>query len=160
MLLWDHVTYQTHYIFTCTRPMATKYGKVGNFYKGLPPINSYKFVLMWSHVKNWKYHISTITVFMFTRLIRVVTCCRCRDKQLAPVNWHDLWIRRSCKVTWQIKCIISLPAEHQWTPIRQSADLQWEASILKAMWPFDNLTNVGSLDSLKNIYLHYHKTSV
>ena len=40
----------------------------------------------------------------------------------------------------------------------QGVDLEWEAAILKTIWPFDHVINVGSLDSFKNLYLHYHKT--
>ena len=43
--------------------------------------------------------------------------------------------------------------EHQ---IRQGADLQWEAPILKATWPFDHVGNVRLRDNFKN--LHYRKS--
>ena len=41
---------------------------------------------------------------------------------------------------------------------RQGAGLQWEAPDFKAMKLFDYMTNVRSIDDLKKIYFHYHKT--
>ena len=41
---------------------------------------------------------------------------------------------------------------------RQGSDLQWEASILKATWPFDYVTNVRPRNNFKNLYFHYHKS--
>ena len=49
---------------------------------------------------------------------------------------------------------ISVPA----LQTRQGADLQWEAPILKATWPFDPVTKVRSRDNLKHLYFYYHKT--
>ena len=46
----------------------------------------------------------------------------------------------------------------QKTREHQITDLQWESPILKAIWPFDHVTNERSLDSLKNLYFHGHKT--
>ena len=41
---------------------------------------------------------------------------------------------------------------------RQGADLQRDVLILKATLFFDQVTNVKSLNDLKNMYFHYHKT--
>ena len=46
-----------------------------------------------------------------------------------------------------------------WHKSREDADLQWQAPIPKATWPFDHATNVKWRQSLKNLYFHYHKIS-
>ena len=48
---------------------------------------------------------------MVTRPIRVVPY----HKELPPINLHDYSQSGSCEVMKQIKCIISPPAEEQWT---------------------------------------------
>lgn len=46
------------------------------------------------------------------------------------------------------------------TKLSQDANLLWEASTFKAIWPLDHLINVRSRDNLKNLYFHFHKVYV
>ena len=78
-------------------------------------------------------------MLMVTRPITGMTC----HKELPPINSHNPSINSSCEGTKQNKYIISPPADGHQT--RQSADLQWEASIFKAAWKFDHFTNVRSI---------------
>ena len=61
---------------------------------------------------------------------------------------------RSCDKLNALYLHLQKTYEHQ---ITQGADLQWQAPIVKATWPFDHVTNVRSRDNLKNLYFHYHK---
>ena len=42
--------------------------------------------------------------------------------------------------------------------ITEGANLPWEARTMKAVWPFDHVTNVGSRDNLRNLYFHFQKS--
>ena len=53
--------------------MVTKYGKVVTYGEGLPPIGSHK------------PYIFTITIFMVTQIVRVVTC----REEFPTINSHD-----------------------------------------------------------------------
>ena len=48
-VLWGHVTN-----FICTRSMSTKYGKLVTYSEGLPFINSYNPVNMWTYHVTWQ----------------------------------------------------------------------------------------------------------
>ena len=61
----------------------------------------------WGHVTNQNHYIFTITMSKVTRLIMVVIYC----KELATIYLHDLSIKWSFKVRWQIKYITSPLAE-------------------------------------------------
>ena len=87
--LWGYTTYQILYISACTRPMATKNGKVVTHSERLLPINSYKHVFTRGHVTNQKHYISTITMVMVSRLMRVMTY----HENIPPIISHDLSIR-------------------------------------------------------------------
>ena len=74
--------------------------------------------------------------------------------------WTPMTLYWSCHVTPRGKLNTSYlqlykTRGHQ---TRQDADLQWEVPILIAVWPFDLVTKLSSLDNLKNWYFHYHKT--
>ena len=61
IVLWCHVINWIFYISTCTRPMATKHGKVLTYREGLPP---------------------TATMPMVTKLVRIQRNC----KRLPPLK--------------------------------------------------------------------------
>ena len=72
----------------------------------------FKHVFTRGHATNWKHYISIITLVMVRRLISVVTYC----KKLPPINLYKLSMSWSCEYMWQIKHIISPPAEDLRTP--------------------------------------------
>ena len=42
------------------------------------------------------------------------------------------------------------------TILEQGAHLEWKTPIFKDLWLSDNMANMRSIDSLNNLYLHYH----
>ena len=62
MILWDHVTYKTCFISTCTRSMDTKYGKVVTYHEVLPFTSSYDHLHKCSWEVMWqiKYVLSPL----------------------------------------------------------------------------------------------------
>ena len=52
--LWGYTTYQILYISACTRPMATKNGKVVTHSERLLPINSYNHLNMFLQEVTWQ----------------------------------------------------------------------------------------------------------
>ena len=79
--------------------MTSKHGKIVAHHEGIPPISSHNLLNMCSReVTQQIRNISTFTLLMVTRLIRMVTCC----KMLPPINLHDPSVRWSCEVMLQI----------------------------------------------------------
>ena len=69
----------TFYISTCTRPTATKHGKVVTYHEWVPHIkshNPFKKVVTWSHVTNLKNYTPTLSWFRTTKLGGVLTSGR------------------------------------------------------------------------------------
>ena len=69
----------TFYISTCTRPTATKHGKVVTYHEWVPHIkshNPFKKVVTWSHVTNLNNYTPTLSWFRTTKLGRVLTSGR------------------------------------------------------------------------------------
>ena len=83
---------------------------------------------------------------MVPKLIMVVTYC----DELSPISLHDPSVRWSCELTWQIT-YFHLQKTHGHQP-KQSTELSWEASSIKATWYY-----VRSCDKLENLYLQIQK---
>ena len=99
-------------LYLCTRTKTIGHGKV-TYPEGLPPIKSNDLLNMRLCEVTWqiKNIISTISMTVVTKLVRVVTYC----EELPPINSHDPLITWPCEVMWQIKYISPL-AKDQWTP--------------------------------------------
>ena len=136
-------------IFTCIRPMATKHGKVGTLRKKFPPITSHNPLKRWQ-IKNIISWLS-----------------QCLWSQDLPGWWHtsrsrtrishNHSVRWSYEVAWQVKYITSplvIPVD---TKVDKVLEMQSEAPFLKAIWPFDHMTNVRSLGILQSLYFHCSK---
>lgn len=54
VILWGHITNLTFYIFTYTRPLATKYGKMVTYREGHPLINVHSPLNMKPHKVMWQ----------------------------------------------------------------------------------------------------------
>ena len=70
---------------------------------------------------------------------------------------HDRANKVDRKVTWHQILHLHLQKIHV-HQITEGANLPWEARTMKATWPFDHVTNVGSRDNLRNLYFHFQKS--
>lgn len=103
--------YHLRYTADDTRPIATILGRGLLLFRSSDPLSYITLsscLLARSYDKSKTYFAST----MARKLDRVVTY----NEELPPLMSHNSSSTRSCKVTWQIKCLMYSLALDQWSP--------------------------------------------
>ena len=93
---------------------------------------------------------------MLIKLIRVMTY----RQELPTIKLHDSSMTRGLlRLHGKLnKLYLHLQKTHEHQN-RQGVGLLWETRTLKATWLFDHMINVRLCDNLKNLNLHFLKTS-
>ena len=136
MILWDHVTYKTCFISTCTRSMDTKYGKVVTYHEVLPFISSYDHLHKCSWEVMWqiKYVLSP----------------------LQKTNKHQT--RQGVILPWQATPLKSQDHLITWNNVRSNS---WPLSLVKRWLQWEGLERkLLSRHWLHTLLLFFHLIAV
>ena len=137
------MTNQNRYIFTTTLPLATKFGRIVTWLKGLLLIKSYDPLITESCKIIWKTKVISLQP-MITKLGSMMTYLHCHET-LSLSTW-------SCKPMWQTEIISPL-----WLPM--------PAKLGRVLTYFKGIQTIKSHGSwvtwsckisLKTFYVHYH----
>ena len=115
VFLKDHVTNESHYIFTTTVSMATKIERMVTYLDGLLwscQITWHSFSLSRPRGCKMEKQISTTTILMATKLGKVITY----HEELPLKTLYDPSVKWFCEVTWHSKHFISPFTLDQWSP--------------------------------------------
>ena len=89
LILWGHATSKILYISTCTRPMATKHGKVTTYSEGLPPINSHN-PLNEANPWRWTFKLKMIIILQLIHFLFLVELSLFSTRAFSKLHFFSL----------------------------------------------------------------------